>query len=119
MLLSVVVELRPAMAKSLGSAVPDLRVPNRRQRLTKSLQRRDRVAGKQSRLPEPLHAIDEPATPAPPLHHAFPYIGAAQHADGIEATQCGMRHREALLLADCWQSWPGATGIPPGVGWPP
>jgi TrwC relaxase len=50
-------------------------------------------------------AIDEPATSAPLLPHAFPHVSAAQHADGIEATRCGMRHREALLLADCWQSW--------------
>jgi hypothetical protein len=33
-----------------------------------------------------LHAIDEPATHAPPHTYLFPYISAAQHANGIEVT---------------------------------
>ena len=39
-------------------------------------------------LAEPLHAIDEPATHAPPLIYSFPYINAAHYTDGIEATRC-------------------------------
>jgi hypothetical protein len=59
------------------------------------------LLAKPLRLPDLLHAIDEPATHASPLHHALPHIGAAQHADGIEATQRRMQHREAWPLADC------------------
>jgi hypothetical protein len=50
-----------------------------------------------------LHAIDEPVAHAATRIHTFPVVGAGQHIDGIEATRCSLRRREALLLADCWQ----------------
>jgi hypothetical protein len=49
-------------------------------------------------LAEPLHAIDEPPDhAAPSLVRAFPYIGAAQHADGMEATRCWVWRSEGLI----------------------
>jgi hypothetical protein len=37
--------------------------------------------------------------------------GAGHQADGIEATPCEMRHREAWLLADFWQVWGGNASV--------
>src|SRR5215218_1122792 len=60
---------------------------------------------------EPLHAIDEPPSYSSAHIHAFPHVSAGQHTDGIETTRCGVRRREAWLLANCWQvEWgPGSS----------
>jgi hypothetical protein len=80
----------------------DLPVIPRRQWLTKSPQRRDRVAGSRAGcLTSCMPLTSQPLAP----HHSSTrsHISPAQHADSIEATGCRMRHREGWLLADCWQ----------------